>query len=87
MLPKTQKIERKSKEWLAVAGKKMFFVRFGGGLPLCFFLLLQFPKVSLSPQAFFFQFFRGSKSSDCCRLIPFTTTEHADQFVMLNPFN
>ena len=106
MLPKTQKIERKSKELLAVAGKKMFFVRFGGGLSLCFFvLLLQFSKVSLSPQASFFQFFRGSKSSDfsakhdmaslgintfrqeCCRLIPFTTTEHADQFIMLNPFN
>lgn len=68
-------------------------------------LLLRFSKVSLSPQAFFFQFFRGSKSSDfsakhdmaslgintfrqeCCRLIPFTTTEHAGQFVMLNPFN
>ena len=83
----------------------MFFVRFGGGLSLRFFLLLQFPKVSLSPQAFFFQFFRGSKRSDfsakhemaslgintfrqeCCRLIPFTTTEHADQFFMLNPFN
>lgn len=61
MLPKTQKIERKSKEWLAVAGKKMFFVRFGGGLSLCFFLLLQFPKVSLSPQAFFFQFFVAQK--------------------------
>lgn len=68
-------------------------------------LLLQFSKVSLSPQAFFFQFFRVSKSSDfsakhdmaslgintfrqeCCRLIFFTTTEHADQFIMLNPFN
>ena len=68
-------------------------------------LLLQFSEVSLSPQASFFQFFRGSKSSDfsakhdmaslgiktfrqeCCRLIPFTTTEHADQFIMLNPFN
>lgn len=91
---------------LAVAGKKICFVRFGGGLSLSFFvLLLQFSKVSLSPQASFFQFFRGSKSSDfsakhdmaslgintfrqeCCRLIPFTTTEHADQFIMLNPFN
>ena len=57
MLPKTQKIERKSKEWLAVAGKKMFFVRFGGGLSLCFFLLLQFPKVHCRRKLFSFSFF------------------------------
>lgn len=36
MPPKTKGIERKSKELLAVAGKKLFFVRFGGGLSLCF---------------------------------------------------